>query len=91
MNERNRDYGTRRIGEGGGNPSSLRASGAALRANVHSELSVLRNVLRRMGLVGLRLYEAWCEHADADDVEFANDHVKPLLEDLCRILPAGKE
>lgn len=68
--------------------TSLGASGAAPGADLHGELSVLRTTMRRLGLVGLQVFDVWADGADADDLEWANNHVKPTLEALAK-LPGG--
>lgn len=47
-------------------------------------LSVLRTTLRRLAYVGLQVFDVWAENAENDDLEWANDNVKPPLEMLLR-------
>lgn len=85
-----RHYGSRspeRIGRA--SASLVSASGAAPGVDVHGELSVLRTTMRRLGLVGLQVFDVWADGAEPDDLAWANDHVKPTLEALAK-LPGGE-
>lgn len=46
---------------------------------------MLRTTLRRLGMVGLQVFDVWAESADADELSWANDNVKPLLDELCHL------
>lgn len=81
-----RNYGSRspeRMGRA--SASSFSASGAAAGVDVHRELSVLRTTMRRLGLVGLQVFDVWADGAEPDDLEWANNHVKPTLEALAKL------
>lgn len=49
-----------------------------------SDLSVLRTTIRRLAFIGLKAYDIWASGASAEDLEEADDTVKPMLEQLLR-------
>lgn len=80
-----RQYGSRE--RQGSAQSVLLSSDSSQRheARASVELSVLRTTLRRLGLVGLQVFDVWAETASADELEWANDNVKPLLDELSHL------
>lgn len=81
-----RDFGGR-----GSARSDLPLSAKAQRdvGAVSTELSVLRTTLRRLGYVGLQVFDVWAETASEGELEWANDNVKPLLDQLCHLKTDG--
>lgn len=77
-----RDFGSR-----GSTRSDLDSAASAQRPDgaASTELAVLRTTLRRLGMVGLQVFDVWAESADADELSWANDNVKPLLDELCHL------
>jgi len=88
-----RNYGSRPQGGSARSDLPSLAAVSAQRANatVSTELSVLRTALRRLGTVGLQVFDMWAESADADELEWANDNVKPILDQLQHLPLGGPE
>jgi len=84
-----RHYGTR-TGQGSAQSVLLSSDSSQRREAAGSvELSVLRTTLRRLGYVGLQVFDMWAESASADELEWANDNVKPILDELCHLKTDG--
>jgi len=82
-----RHYGTR-TGQGSAQSVLLDAdSSQRVEAWASTELSVLRTALRRLGAVGFQVFDMWASSASADELEWANDNIKPVLDQLLH-LPA---
>lgn len=69
-------------------PSSAAEAQRAL-VPVSTELAVLRTALRRLGAIGLQVFDMWAESADEDELAWANDNVKPVLDQLAHLKTEG--
>lgn len=83
MSQTRRDFGSR--GSARSDLPSPAAGAQRLDVAASTELAVLRTTLRRLGAVGLQVFDMWAETASEDELAWANDNVKPLLDELSHL------
>lgn len=70
-------------------PTQALAAASKVVNDAYAGLPVLRTTMRRLGYAGIRVFDAWMSsNPAAEDAEWANDHIKPLLDGLLH-LPYG--